>query len=265
MASKTINWLSQDQFDTSAAPIINANQTSRVFDIIGAAGGVTNLSVTFQGLGQGLVIEGGLGTDDGGLVIPSGTAVGGGLLVNGGNVSLNNVTLTDNEALGATGAQGSKGASGTAGPGGPGHRGNPGEGGAIYIAAGSLTLDNDSIFGNVARGGNGGLGGTGGLAGTSFIFGSFRFIQLREESGGVGGTGGFGGTGQGGALYLAGGSVSITSGTMNGNAARGGMEARVGSAAMAGPYISPAEPEDSEGLAARAKAEGSISIAAVSA
>ena len=217
LASKTINWISQDQF-SSAAPTINGNQSGRVFDIVGTSGGNTNLSVVFQGLAQGLVIEGGLANDDGGLVVPNGTVVGGGLLVDGGNVTLKNVTLTGNEARGSSGSQGSTGASGTAGPGGPGGRGAAGEGGAIYVASGSLTLDDDTLKGNVARGGEGGLGGTGGLAGTDTGF----FIFVRQLPGGPGGTGGVGGTGQGGALYIAGGNVSITSGSMKGNTAVGG-------------------------------------------
>ena len=223
VANKTVNWISQDQF-ASTAPIINGNQSGRDFEIIGTSASVTNLSVFFQGLSQGLVIEGGLATDDGGLPIPTGTAVGGGLLVDGGNVTLRHVTLTDNEAKGGTGARGSTGASRTAGPGGPGHAGFSGQGGAIYIAAGMLTLNNDKILGNIAQGGDGGAGGIGGLAGTSFQSGGFRFIFLRQLQGGVGGTGGAGGSGQGGALYMGGGSVAIngTSGTMNSNAARGG-------------------------------------------
>ncbi len=224
LPNKTIQFISNDEFATTA-PSIDANQSGRVFDIVGTKGGTTNLTVLFSGITpqsvvQGLLIGGGLATDDGGLTIPSGTAVGGGLLVDGGLVTLDNVTLSNNEARGNTGATGSSGGSLTSGPGGPGKLGFNSQGGGIYIAAGTLTLHNDAITGNVAQGGAGGRGGTGGngTAITSFGF----FIEVGFLSGGPGGTGGVGGAGAGGALYVAGGSVSITSGTMSGNSAIGG-------------------------------------------
>ena len=235
LPSKTINWISQDQFGSNA-PTIDANQSGRVFDIVGTNGTSTNLSVIFQGLTQGLVISGGLANDDGGLVVPNGTVVGGGLLVDGGNVTLRNVTLSGNEARGSTGSQGSSGASGvSAGPGGRGGHGGTGEGGAIYVASGSLTLASDTLIGNIARGGVGGLGGTGGFAGTN----SGSFIIVRPISGGPGGTGGIGGTGQGGALYIAGGTVSVTSGSMKSNTAVGGVGGRGGSGGHGGTVAFP--------------------------
>jgi fibronectin-binding autotransporter adhesin len=235
LPSKTIAIISQDQF-AATAPTIDANFTGRVFEIIGTSGGTTNLSVEFQGgLAQGLVIEDGLAQDDGGLTIPTGTAVGGGLLVDGGTVTLTNVTLKDNEALGGAGAQGSTGASRTAGPGGPGHRGYSGQGGAIYIAAGSLTLDDDVITGNFAVGGAGGKGGTGGFGGTVIgTFNGIKFVFRGYIPGGPGGTGGVGGTGAGGAVYLAGGAVSITGGSINKNKAIGGAGGQGGEGGSAG-------------------------------
>jgi fibronectin-binding autotransporter adhesin len=234
LPSKTVAIISQDQF-ASTAPVINANFTGRVFDIIGTNGGNTNLAVQFKGLTQGLVIENGLAKDDGGLTIPTGTAVGGGLLVDGGTVTLTNVQLEHNEALGGTGAKGSTGASRTAGPGGPGHKGFSGQGGAIYIAAGSLTLDNDLITGNLAVGGAGGRGGTGGFGGTVIgTFNGFKFFFRGFLPGGPGGTGGVGGTGAGGALYLAGGAVSITGGSINKNSAVGGAGGEGGKGGSAG-------------------------------
>jgi hypothetical protein len=221
LGTKTIQFLSHDEF-AGTAPVISGAGLSRVFDVIGLSNGATNLSVFFKGLSQGLVIENGLASDDGGLPIPSGTAVGGGLLVDGGAVTLNNVTMKDNEVLGRAGVQGSSGGSATSAPGGPGKPGGNAQGGAIYIAAGTLTLDNDAIMGNIAKGGVGGVGGTGGNALEFITIDGFTSIEIFFMRGGPGGTGGVGGVGAGGALYVAGGSVSITGGSMTGNQAVGG-------------------------------------------
>ena len=64
LGNKTIKWIGHDEFAVTT-PVINAKQTSRVFDILGMKGATTNLSLLFQGL----AIEGGLATDDGGLPI----------------------------------------------------------------------------------------------------------------------------------------------------------------------------------------------------
>ena len=88
-----------------------------------------------------------------GLTIANGRASqGGGLSVDGGTVSLTNVNVINNQAVGADGAAGSAGQSG---PGGPGGNGNSGLGGGIYLAEGSLTLNGDTIasnFGAAVRG-----------------------------------------------------------------------------------------------------------------
>ncbi len=197
--------------------IITANGSSRDFEIIGMNGQkVSNLTVFFQNL----TIAGGLAKDSGGLLLPTGSGVGGGLLMDGGLVSMSNVSMTGNSAHGATGSTGFVGASVTGGPGGPGSAGAPGQGGAIYLAAGSLTLDNDVIMGNTAHGGKGGIGGTGGLGGTLTPEGFFYFP--RRVPGGAGGTGGQGGSGGGGGVFVNGGKVSITSGSITGNNAVGG-------------------------------------------
>ena len=95
-----------------------------------------------------------------GLTISNGLAAqGGGLFIDGGTVSLTNVTVSNNQAVGANGAAG---AAGQSGPGGAGGDGNSGLGGGIYLAGGSLTLNDDTIASNVVRGGAGGAGGGGG-------------------------------------------------------------------------------------------------------
>ena len=171
--------------------VVTADGTSRDFDILGLnSSGFDDLTVMFQNL----TIAGGLARDNGGLVIPTSSGVGGGVLMDGGLVTMSKVSFKDNKAEGGTGATGFLGASRTGGPGGPGGAGGAGQGGAIYLAAGVLTLKDDMITGNTAAGGFGGEGGTGGLAGTLTIFGSFYFG--RQIPGGVGGTGG-GGLGPG--------------------------------------------------------------------
>src|SRR5205823_1032320 len=103
-----------------------------------------------------LSIDGGFATDDGGLGL-AGTAVGGGLLINGPRVAIESAALMNNEAAGANGTNGTTGHSATTsrttgGLGGNGGNGGDAQGGGIYLAAGSLTLTNDLLQGNGAVG-----------------------------------------------------------------------------------------------------------------
>ena len=129
--SKTIDIVGQGE----GSSIVAAGGTSRVFEVIGDS----SLSVAFQQLG----ISGGKATDDGSDGIPD--AAGGGVLIDGGNVTMSGVELTNNVAQGAAGAAG-------------GGAGGGGLGGGIYLASGDLVLDNDLIESNIARGGAGGAG-----------------------------------------------------------------------------------------------------------
>ncbi len=87
---------------------------------------------------------------------------------------------------GASGGPAQPGGSGAAATGGAsgsnGGKGKPARGGALYIAAGTVTLRNDTFTNDVVAGGSGGVGGAGGSGG----------------SGGGGGNGGTGGSGHGG-------------------------------------------------------------------
>jgi hypothetical protein len=69
------------------------------------------------------------------------------------------------------------------------------------VAAGTVTLTNDTLSGNNASGGNGGTGG---------------------GASGSGGSGGSGGAGSGGGTEVAGGAVTLTNDTLSGNNASGG-------------------------------------------
>jgi hypothetical protein len=123
---------------------ITANQQYRVFEI--------NANVAFENL-----------TITGGLVKSKSAdspAQAGGLLIDGGQVTLSNVNVTGNKVQGADGSKGSAGAGSNAGD--PGHDGGDAYGGGIYLAGGTLTLTASKVSSNQALAGNGGQGGTGG-------------------------------------------------------------------------------------------------------
>ena len=187
--SKTISIVGQGPSNS----IFDAGGTSRVFEIIGDS----SLSVVFQSLG----IEGGDATDGGFLGLNA--AVGGGVLIDGGQVAMSNVALMNNEAAGFSGSNGSNGQSATsatppAAPAAPAATGGNAQGGGIYLYAGSLTLTHDTIAGNIAQGGAGGAGGHGGTGYslthvTTPSGGSFSAIGFHSGNGGNGGIGGIGG------------------------------------------------------------------------
>ena len=142
------------------------------------------------------------------LVIEHGRVAGegGGILNSGGTVTLTSVQLFDNVAVGGNGANGANGVAGaqvgTAG--GAGAAGSVGEGGAIFNAAGSLTLSSCFISTNQAIGGNGGNGGNGGFGGNINAAGT-------SGGGGAGGAGGTGDAGEGGGVFNAAGATLTVS------------------------------------------------------
>ncbi|MGO9914062.1 MAG: choice-of-anchor Q domain-containing protein [Isosphaeraceae bacterium] len=209
---KVLNFLGQGQ----SASIITSNYTNRLFEITGTNGSNPSLTVVFQAL----TLTGGLATDEANLPLPGILSLGGALLMNGGVAMLSDVAVKSNVALGQTGSAGTAGT--FAGPGGPGTNGGVAQGGGIYLAAGSLTLTDDTITGNVAQGGLGGVGGVGGRAAFTFP-GNTSFSFPISRSGGQGGNGGRGGTAAGGAMYVAGGSLTINGGTVVANTAQGGL------------------------------------------
>src|SRR5271166_2951342 len=122
---------------------IDQTVADRVFQLF------SGTDVTFQDL----VITGGLAQDDGtaGAAARSTTAEGGGILSNGGNLTLNDVVITNNTAQGGNGAPGAI-------PGGSGGNGQDARGGGLYTNGGSVTLINTTVSSNTASGGNGGNG-----------------------------------------------------------------------------------------------------------
>ena len=109
----------------------------------------------------------------------------------GGDLTLQNLTLTNGAANGSNG--------GTAGGQGGGGGGAAGMGGALFND-GSLTLLNSTLSGNTALGGNGGRGGTGGFGGIGGAGGGGLNGPGQDSpyNQAIGATGGLGGGGNGG-------------------------------------------------------------------
>jgi hypothetical protein len=195
-------------------------------------------------------------TLQGGLAFGWGVPAEGGAIHNQGTLTLNSVTVQNNIA------QGSSGGPNTA-------AGGPAAGGGVW-SAGSLTLQGCTIQNNQALGGQGGDGAFGngaaggaGLGGGLYVAGetvSLSDVTFRANTaqGGAGGkgyrfcfygdcydrVGGPGGKGVGGALYLAGGTVTLTGTTVEDNTAKGGAaggpSASKGLGEGGGLYIDPA-------------------------
>jgi len=211
--------------------IIDGAGVTRVFELISSPGNATTVVM------QHLAINGGWATDAGHLGGPD--ALGGGILMNGGNLTLSNVAMGSNAALGAAGDDGAPGVT----DGGNGADGKNASGGAIYVAAGTLTIKaNSYIHDNFAQGGSGGEGAIGNFFGSSAAWGlngsqgangaagqdmggvhsAHGGNGVRGQNGTPGGTGGVataqpgrggdggnGGDASGGGIYVAGGQLSL--------------------------------------------------------
>lgn len=193
--------------------------------------------LTAPGVGvifQDLVIRNGQAADDGtsgastNPTAQNATRFGGGILNNGGSVTLDNVTVQSCQALG-------KGDSVVNNFNALEARG----GGLASLTATATVLITDStLSGNVAQGGNGGNfnngSGSGAKGGSIYFEGgtlniSGSRILLSSAHGGIGGNGpgnqqngGSGGTAQGGGAYIGGGTISIDNSTFESCAATGG-------------------------------------------
>ncbi len=190
----TIEGAGMNSNGTIIEPSRSAGWGSSIFEIVGAGG--AQLSVTIKDL----TIEDGEAT--GGGVVGGGAALGGGLLIDGGDVALSQVALVHDLAVGAAGAAGTTGQRKRLG--GPGGAGQAASGGGLYLAGGTLNLLGVTFQDDVAWGGRGGGGGVGGT------------------DGGGGGSGGFGGAANGGAAFVAGGTISGSGNQMTSDAAVGG-------------------------------------------
>jgi hypothetical protein len=146
---------------------IDAGQIDRAFQVF------SNVTVVFRNLS----IVNGLAVDDGtpGATNLTSDALGGGILNDGGNVTLDNVHIAECEAL-ASPDQSMPPASGRSAA-----------GGGIYSSGGSLNLINSTLQGDTAEGGAGG--------------------NPRKSNPGLAGNGG---TAQGGGLYAPGTAVTLS-------------------------------------------------------
>ena len=176
--------------------IISAEQTmDRVFQIVG------NVTVIFRNL----TITGGEAIDTGSranTVQGLSLALGGGILNDGGNVTLDHVAVVGNEAAGQTGSI--FGTNGTV----------PGLGGGVYSTGGLLTIVNSTIANNKAVGSKGSR--STGI--TVILTGTTQTTRRIEQTT----TYNFGGIAQGGGLYVNSGLVTITNSTVANNIARQG-------------------------------------------
>ena len=206
----------QGDLDISNDPTTNSKThvvTSHTLTIVGKGAGVTFIDAAgidrvFQiapgstVVFRNLTIKGGLATDDG-TSSGSGTgAIGGGILMDGAKVTLDNVQLTRNNAEGIDGTDQS------GNPDTRGGRGRDANGGGLYAsssAANVLTLiNNTTLRDNKAIAGDGGHGGN------------------ATSSSSTAGRGGEGGNAQGGGLYIGGGTLSLTAANFEKNQAIGG-------------------------------------------
>jgi hypothetical protein len=226
LTSASHRWIIQGAGSSGPnATVIDAMQLQdRVFDIV-----TPGTQVVFKDL----IIQGGLAQDDGSNGALAGTtdALGGGLLNNGGNVTLDNVVVQNNVARGGDAAARAA----------DGHNAS---GGGVYSNGGALTLVGATITNNTAIGGRGGdydytyQGGDGGWASGGGLYatgGSVDISQSRITSNGAtGGRGGDGwastssrrwnegGAGRGGGLYVNGSSLTIATTSIASDQAAGG-------------------------------------------
>lgn len=179
---------------------ISGNNTSRVFFV--GTSDATAVTVTIANLavqdGRGAGGNGGSAGGGGGL------GAGGGLFVaKGADVTVNNVSFTDNQAIGGDGAPGNNlgGGGGIGGSGSPGTGTNGGAGGSGGDLGGTggtggVGIGTAGGSGGVGAGGGGGSGNGGGSGGNGgFAGGGGAGGSGGNGAGGIGGSGGFGGGG----------------------------------------------------------------------
>ena len=168
--------------------IIDASSYDRAFHLLG------NVTAIFRNL----TIQRGFARDNGfpGATPDERTALGGAILSEGGNVILENVTLTNNTAFGANGQQG--------------RDGRRAYGGAVAIFDATLTVTDSSLINNLAKGGEGGSG----LRGANGIDGGLAGEQGQDA--------GRGGEAYGGAIYGEDADVVVANSTFTVNDAQGG-------------------------------------------
>ena len=208
--------------------IVQAGGSNRVFEING------NVVL------QNLTITGGHASDGG--LVGGNDALGGGILIDGGQVTLINVNVSKNTARGGNGSSGAAGTGTKAG--GAGHDGRNAYGGGIYLSTGSLSLSQCQVINNQVIGGNGGKGGAGQAGGpgnsTAGNPGLNGHNGESGKAGGGGGNGGKGGDASGGGIYVDDNNeqiqsqLQITASNIDNNTAEGGAGGTGGNAGDGG-------------------------------
>jgi RHS repeat-associated protein len=251
VANKTIVIVGQGIGQTTITPLGPTDKTpwdDRVVHVLAPPSG-QSFTVAFDDVTiRGGNVEAKIGN-------PPKPAQGGGILIDGGNVTLSGVAVTGNQVRGAPGVDGGPGAAGA--PGAGAQNGGSAQGGGIYLTDGTLTILGSSVSGNLALGGNGGNGGPGGQgeAGSSGTPGRAGVNGKNGgpsaaggnaqpahdgghagagKKGGVGGKGGDGGEADGGGIYVANGTLAIAGSIVSGNLAQGGAGGRGGPGAAGG-------------------------------
>ncbi|WP_439624843.1 cadherin domain-containing protein [Gemmata sp.] len=200
---------------------ISSNQVAGGAGHTGGSGGIGGDGAVAN-LGSGGHGQGGQG-GTGGTGSSGGNAGGAAVQVAGGTLTLTNVQVTSNSAIGGNGGNGGLGGDGGlsySGAGGLG--GDGGTGGAAFGAVhaqrnATVQITGTTISNNSATGGAGGQGGQGGRTGqpgTGFGYSS--------GGAGVGGVGGAGGSVNGAGLAVIDGTATITGATVQSNNATGG-------------------------------------------
>jgi hypothetical protein len=189
--------------------VVDAGGLSRVFDITSPSADVMISGLTISGgnaeLGGGLLDQGGaltladdvVSNDQAVGVNPGDSAQGGGVaVIGGGSLRAIETTFADDLALGAGGSDGGNGR----------HNGigGSGAGGAIYQSGAKLILSGDTFRSNQALGGPGGSGGSGAGSSSGPAF---------NDSGGVA---------EGGGIFVQSGALSVVRTSFVGDVARGG-------------------------------------------
>ena len=171
-------------------------------------------------------------------------------VVDGGNLTLQNLTVANGIVYGISGISGASGIDGTApssdGTDGSstGVAGQPGRGGGIYVAQGaSVTAIGVTFSGDQVAGGLGGAGGNGGSGTCPWIV-TFDLLCSSRYNNGPGGKGGNGGSasdggpGQGGAIFNAG-SLTVGDSSFVSDIASGGNAGAGGSGGYGGTGAGP--------------------------
>jgi hypothetical protein len=222
----------------TAAMLNTATRRDRVFHIT-----ASNVTVTFRGV----IIRSGQAADDGtsgastNPTAQNANRAGGGILNNGGRVTLTTVTLQSCQVLGKGDSLVNE------------HTTLDAHGGGLASlgATGNVIITDSTLVSNTATGGNGGIFNNG--AGSNAKGGSIYFeggtltidgsrIEKSSATGGNGGNqdqngqtnGGFGGSAQGGGVWVGGGTASFTNTTFKSTVATGGNSGTGGNAANPG-------------------------------